>query len=89
LAHLPNLSLQMTSAHALVRFGLRMIILFTFAAFGGSFGKSLAALLWMAIILCAVVGTMRREPIFASVLNHWDEMIAYAAGYALVSGLSQ
>ena len=67
-----------------------MVILAGFAAFGSiGFGRSLATLLWMSIILCAVVGTMRREPVFQTSLNHWDETAAYAALYALVSGLNQ
>jgi hypothetical protein len=70
----------------LVRFSLRMIILVVFAAFGSiGFGRSLAALLWMSIILSAVIGTMRREPPFDLVLNHWDETMAYAALFSLVS----
>lgn len=69
----------------LVRFYLRTSILVVFAAFGSiGFGRSLAALLWMAIILCAVVGLMKREAPFGAVLNHWDEAVAYAALYALV-----
>ena len=73
----------------LVRFCLRMIILVIFAAFGSiGFGKSLAALLWMSIILSAVIGTMRREPPFDSVLNHWDETVAYAAWFSLVSSFT-
>ena len=36
--------------------------------------RSLAALLWMSTILSAVVGTIRREPPFDTVLNHWDEL---------------
>jgi hypothetical protein len=70
----------------LVRFCLRMSILVIFAAFGSiGFGKSLAALLWMSIILSAVIGAMKREPPFGTVLNHWDETVAYAALFALVS----
>ena len=66
-----------------------MSILVVFAAFGSiGFGRSLAALLWMAIILCAVVGLMRREPPFGTVLNHWDETVAYAAMFALVSSFN-
>jgi hypothetical protein len=73
----------------LVRFGLRMIILFIFAAFANvGFGISLAALLWMSIILCAVIGAMKREPPFDAVLNHWDETVAYAALFALVSSFN-
>jgi hypothetical protein len=72
------------------RFFLRLVILASFAAFGGiGFGRSLAALLWMSVILCAVVGTMRREPVFHAALNHWDEAVAYAALYTLVNELSQ
>ena len=57
-----------------------MSILVIFAAFGSiGFGRSLAALLWMAIILCAVIGAMRREQPFGAALNHWDETVAYAA----------
>jgi hypothetical protein len=73
----------------LVRFGLRMVILVVFAAFASiGFGKSLAALLWMSIILSAVIGVIKREPPFGSALNHWDETVAYAALFALVSDLN-
>jgi hypothetical protein len=43
------------------------------------FGRSLAALLWMSTVLSAVVGAVRREPLFDTTLNHWDETAAYAA----------
>ena len=67
-----------------------MMILVIFAASASiGFGKALAALLWMAIILCAVTGAMRREPPFGPVLSHWDEMVAYAAMFALVSSFNQ
>jgi hypothetical protein len=73
----------------LVRFLLRMSILVIFAAFASiGFGASLAALLWMSIILSAVIGTIRREPPFGSVLNHWDETVAYAALFCLLSGFN-
>ncbi len=73
----------------LIRFFLRMSILVIFAAFASvGFASGLAALLWMAIILCAVIGTMRREPPFAAALNHWDETVAYAALFALVSSFN-
>jgi hypothetical protein len=48
----------------------------------------LAALLWMSIILCAVIGTMKREPPFGAALNHWDETAAYAALFTLVSSFN-
>ena len=72
------------------RFFLRTIILVIFAAFGSiGFGRSLAALFGMSIILSAVIGTMRREPPFDTVLNHWDETVAYAALCCLVGGFNQ
>jgi hypothetical protein len=90
LAQLPNLPQQLKSAQVLARFCLRMIILAVFATLGSiGFGRSLAALLWMSTILSAVIGTMRREPPFDNVLNHWDETVAYAALCCLVSGYNQ
>jgi hypothetical protein len=74
----------------MLRFGVRIAILVTFAMFGSiGFGRSLAALLWMTIILCAVIGAMRREPVFSAGLNHWDEMVAYTALYCAVTALNQ
>ena len=74
----------------LVRFCLRIIILVIFAVFGSiGFGRSLAALLGMSAVLSAVIGAMKREAPFDAALNHWDETIAYAALFSLVSGLNQ
>jgi hypothetical protein len=68
-----------------VRFSLRMIILVIFATFGSiGFARSLAALLWMSIVLSTVVRAMRRERPFDSILNHWDETVAYTAVFCLV-----
>jgi hypothetical protein len=84
--HPTNLPQQLRSTRVLVRFLLRMIILLAFAAFGGiGFGRSLAALLWMSIILSAVIGAFRREALFGIVLNYWDETVAYAALFSLVT----
>jgi hypothetical protein len=89
LAQFPNLSREQRSTRVLLRFFLRMGILVSFAAFAGiGFGRGLAALLWMSIILCAVIGIMKREPLFGVALNHWDETAAYAALFALVSSFN-
>jgi hypothetical protein len=62
-----------------------MSILVVFAAFSSiGFGRSLAALLWMSIVLCAVIGTLKRELPIDRALNHWDEAVAYAALCCLV-----
>lgn len=73
----------------LIRFGVRIIILAAFAAFGSvGFGMSLAALLAMASILCGVVAAVRCETLFSRALNHWDEAAAYAALYFLFVSLN-
>jgi hypothetical protein len=87
LAQLPNLSQELRSTQVIVRFFVRMIVMVVFADFGSiGFGRSLAALLWMSAILSAVIGAIRREPLSDAVLNHWDEMLAYAALCCLVMG---
>jgi hypothetical protein len=69
----------------MARFAVRVALLATFAAFGSvGFGRSLAALLWMSIVLCALAGLVRREPLFGAALNHWDEAVAFGALFALV-----
>ena len=67
-----------------------MMILVIFAAFAQiGFASALAPLLWMSIVFCAVIGRMKREPLFGAVLNHWDEMVAYAALCCLVAEFDQ
>jgi hypothetical protein len=89
LAQFPVQPRELRSAQVLVRFALRTSILVVFAAFGGiGFGLSLAALLWMSIIVSAIIGTIKRELPFDVVLNHWDETVAYAALFFLVSAFN-
>ena len=79
---------EFSPALVLARFGIRIIILTTFAALGGAgFGRSFAALSAMSSVLCAIVATVRREPPFPRSLNHWDEALAYAALYFMTVGL--
>jgi hypothetical protein len=86
LAQLPNLTGELRSIRVIVRFCLRMLILVVFAAFGGiGFDRSLTALLWMSAILSAVLATLEHETPLDTVLNHWDETLAYAALCCLVS----
>jgi hypothetical protein len=80
-----NIPQTLSPARVLARFAVRVVLLSAFAAFGAvGFGRSLAALLWMSIILSAAVGLLRREPLFGAVLNHWDECAAFGALLALV-----
>lgn len=72
-------------SRAIARFAVRVALLAGFAAFGSvGFGRSLAVLLWMSIIVCALAGLVRREPLFGAALNHWDEGVAFGALFALV-----
>jgi hypothetical protein len=90
LAQYPDLPHELSSTQVAVRFCLRIIILVIFASFAGiGFGKSLAALLWMSVILSAVIGAIKREAPLDTVLNHWDETVAYLALCYLVGGLNQ
>jgi hypothetical protein len=74
----------------IARFAIRAALLTAFAAFGSiGFGRSLAALLWMSIVLCAVAGIMRREHPFGGELNHWDEAVAFGALFALVHAVNE
>jgi len=90
LAHLAHTPAQLKPHQVLLRFGIRTAVLTLFATFGSiGFGRRLAALLWMTIILCAVIGAMRRERVFTAGLNHWDEMVAYTALYCAVMEINQ
>jgi hypothetical protein len=89
LAQLPILTGELRSIRVIVRFCLRMLILVVFAAFGGiGFDRSLTALLWMSAILSSVLAALEHEAPLDTVLNHWDEALAYAALCCLFSGFS-
>ena len=76
---------MLSPARVIARFAVRVVLLAAFAAFGSvGFGRTLVVLLWMSIILCSLAGLVRREPLFGTVLNHWDEAVAFGALFALV-----
>jgi hypothetical protein len=57
----------------------RVIILAGFAALSAAgFNKGLSVLLWMAMVFCTMGAFIKHEQPFATVLNHWDEMMGYA-----------
>ena len=89
MAQLQNPPRDLKSGQVLFRFCVRMCILFGFSVFGGvGFSRSLAALLAMSTLLCAVLATARRETFLGAELNYWDEAIAYAALYFLIGGIN-
>lgn len=80
-----DISPALSPSRVIARFAVRVVLLSGFAAFGSiGFARSLKALLWMSIILCAAVALLRREPPFGAALNHWDECVAFGALFALV-----
>lgn len=80
-----NLTREAQTIRVIIRFWLRMVILLVFAAFSSiRFDQSLMLLLLMSTILSAVMATLKREEPLGSVLNHWDEAIAYAALCCLI-----
>lgn len=76
------------SKTVLVRFALRSAVLAAFASLSTmSYGRSLAALLWIAIIFCAFIAALRREALFGFSLNYWDEMVGHAAFFCIAREL--
>ena len=87
MARQPNTGLtrETQTIRVIIRFWLRMIVLFVFSAFSNiRFDQILTLLLLMSIILSVVLATFKREQPLASALNHWDEAIAYAALCCLI-----
>jgi hypothetical protein len=80
--HLPELA----SSRVLIRFVVTTIILVSAAAFSSiGFARSLGSLTWIAMIVSSVVAVIRRERPFESTLNHWDDMVGYAAIFSLIN----
>jgi len=80
-----HLTREAQTIRVIVRFWLRMVILLVFAAFNSiRFDQSLMLLLLMSTILSTMLATLKREQPLGSVLNHWDEAIAYAALCCLI-----
>jgi hypothetical protein len=85
-----ELTREAKSIQVIVRFFLRIVVLMIFAALGSvGFDRSLTVLLWMSTVLSAALATLEQEEPLDSVLNHWDETMAYAALCCLVSGFDQ
>jgi hypothetical protein len=72
------------------RFALRILVICALSAFGNvGFGPSVATLLLLSAIICAVTGIWRREPPFRNTLTNWDEAVVYGLLYALTATFNQ
>jgi hypothetical protein len=75
----PAIPRQLVSLQVLLRFAFRLVLLSVCAAFSRQgFAPALAVLLSLSAEFCVLVGAIRREAMFGSVLTHWDEAAAYA-----------
>jgi len=80
---------QFSSSQVLVRFALRLIFFSIFALVSAAgFPVLFPRLMALAAIYCAIVATLRGEPIWGRVLTHWDEAAGYGALACLVAKLS-
>lgn len=85
----PDIPRDIGSAHVLIRFLVRMIILCAFAALGSQgFAKALEGLAALAVFYCVFAAAMRREAPFGPALTHFDEAAAYAVTARLAAWLS-
>jgi hypothetical protein len=67
-----------------------MLVLCVFSAFGNpGFGRSLAALLLLSVIVCIVTAVLRGERPFAGTLTNWDEAAVYGLLCAVTVTISQ
>jgi len=83
-------SLRASSFRVLFRFGLRMVVLATFASLGPQgYTRALFALLLMSVAMCAAWAGARREPLFGPSLNNWDEAAAYGCLASLTAMVAQ
>ena len=81
---MPTDRFRASSVQVLFRFGLRAVLLTTFAGFSSQgFAKTLTVLLALSVVFCAMVATVRRERLLGPALTYRDE----AATYALMAGL--
>jgi hypothetical protein len=86
MSQLGHTSRELRNTQVVVRFVLRIVVICVFATLGGvGFARSSNALLWMSAVMSATVGIVRRESIFDSALNYWDEAAAYASLCCLAS----
>jgi hypothetical protein len=85
----PAIPPQLNSRQVLIRAAFRLLLLSCFATFGTrAFGQTLASLLALAAIFCAIVAAVRGEAIFGRTLTHWDEAATYAVLGRLVVTLA-
>lgn len=78
------------SSRVIFRFGLRLVVLVSFASLGqNGYARALLALLLMSVGMCAAWAVMRREQLFGPGLSNWDEAAAYGCLASLTAMIVQ
>jgi len=87
----PHPLARVSAAQVVVRFVLRSAVMVCLAAFSShGFGRVCVLLFAVCALFCAIIGSVRREPIFGPTLTHWDEGVAYAAlSFLALSAISR
>lgn len=76
--------------YVVTRFALRMLVLCALSAFAKiGFGRSLAALLLLSVIVCIVTAIVRGERPLDGALTNWDEAAVYSLLCALIATINQ
>jgi hypothetical protein len=74
----------------LFRFGLRLVVLVSFASIGTSgYVRAFLALLLMSALMCAGWALARRESLLSDSLTNWDEAAAYGSLASLMAMMAQ
>jgi hypothetical protein len=85
-----RMTFDSTTLYVITRFALRMLVLCVLSAFAQvGFGRSLAALLLLSVIVCIVTAIMRGERPLSGALTNWDEAAVYGLLCALTATLNQ
>jgi hypothetical protein len=83
-------SLNASSSRVLFRFGLRLVVLVSFASLGTSdYLRAFLALLLMSALMCVGWALARREPLLGGSLTNWDEAAAYGCLASLMAVIAQ
>jgi hypothetical protein len=76
--------------YVVTRFALRMLVLCALSAFARiGFGRSLAVLLLLSVIVCIVTAVMRGERPLDGTLTNWDEAAVYGLLCTLTTTINQ
>ena len=83
-------SLNASCSRVLFRFGLRLVVLVSFASLGTSgYVRAFLALLLMSVLMCVGWALARRELLLGGRLTNWDEAAAYGCLASLMAAILQ